>query len=413
MKIMFAVPSYWPSQDGVACITKYLAEGLAERNHQVLIYTSTGNGGLQVLPECESHAGVAIERTRVYVRWPLKLKGRDEKSTREKYYERVCSFEPDVLIVVCAQTWTLDWIVPYLDRIKCAKVFYSHGYSQLSKRDKVWEPLKRRNVLGVYENWIIRRYYRKLYRVIEKFDLAIYLSELNNSYLYSEEYGLVNGRILENAIEDEFFAAGMKHKYDTHHTGGQITVQNNRDSKDYLFVANYNENKNHKMLIDAFAKADIGKSNLIFAGFEANEYSDALQAYSNQLMSGQSDKKVVYNVHLEREQVIDLYRTSDVFVCPSKSETWSIVAHEAAAAAMPIISTDVGIYSEISGAVIVHSVEEMKAAIEELYYDSDARKRHGEAAYEWLNAKGCRVKDKVDWLEEELRRMCAENARVS
>lgn len=398
MKIMFAVPSYWPSQDGVACITKYLAEGLAKRGHEVLIYTSAGNGGLQILPEHECYEGVSIERTRVYVRWPLRLKGRDDKSTGKRYYERVCSFRPDVLIVVCAQTWTLDWIIPYLDEIKCVKVFYSHGYSRLSEQDQIWEPLKHRNLLGVYEKWKIKKYYQKLYKELEKFDLSVYLSELNNSYQYSEEHKLSNGKVLENAIEDVFFDGKIRHQY------GECS----KDSVDYLFVANYSENKNHKMLIDAFAKADIGKSSLIFAGFEGNQYLNDLQEYSNILLAECTDRKVVYHVHLEREQVIELYRTSDVFVCPSKSETWSIVAHEAAAAAMPIISTDVGIYSEIAGSVIVHSVEEMKEAMEEMYHDPTSRKRHGESAYQWLLEKGCRVKDKVDWLEDELKRLCKE-----
>lgn len=409
MKIMFAVPSYWPSQDGVATITRYLAEGLAKRGHEILIYTSAGNGGLQILPEQECHEGAAIERTRVYVRWPLRMKGRDDKSTRKRYYERVCSFAPDVLIVVCAQTWTLDWIAPYLDRLPCAKVFYSHGYSRLENKGRMWEQAKRRNVLGVYENWKINRYYRKLYRVIEKFDLAIYLSELNNSYRYSEEHGLTNGKVLENAIEDVFFDAGIKHVYDAN-TQNMLQAG---DSIDYLFVANYNENKNHEMLIDAFAKADIGKSNLIFVGFEANEYSNALQIYSDKLMTGQTGKRVVYNVHLDREEIIDLYRTSNVFVCASKSETWSIVAHEAAACAIPIISTDVGVYSEIEGAIIVHSTEEMKEAIEKTYHNYDVRRWHGEAAYRWLKNKGCRVKDKVDWLEVELKKMCTEGTIAS
>lgn len=396
MRIMFAVPSYWPSQDGVAFITKYLAEGLAGRNHEVLIYTSAGNGGLQVLPEKECHGGVSIERTRVYVRWPLRLKGRDKKSTKRRYFERICSYAPDVLIVVCAQTWTLDWVIPYLDKISCVKVFYSHGYSHLAKQDQIWEQLKHRNLLGAYENWKIRRYYRKLYRDLEKFDLAIYLSELNNAYLYSREHRLANGKVLENAIEDTFFESKVKHEYKEY----------GKESIDYLFVANYSENKNHRMAIDAFAKAKIGRSNLIFAGFESNPYLESLQNYSSRQLAKCTDKKVVYNVHLEREQIIALYKNADVFVCPSKSETWSIVAHEAAAAAVPIISTDVGIYSEIEGAVIVHSVEEMKEAMELLYYDFEARKSHGEAAYRWLNTKGCRVNDKVDWLEEELTKLC-------
>ena len=108
MKIMFAVPSFWPSQDGVANITGYLARGLAERGHEILIFTSAGKSGLQVLPESETYQGMRIERMRVEMRWPLKLKGRDEKSCPARYLEQIRKFSPDVLVVVCAQTWTLD-----------------------------------------------------------------------------------------------------------------------------------------------------------------------------------------------------------------------------------------------------------------------------------------------------------------
>ena len=83
MLILFAVPSYWPSQDGVANITGYLAEGLVKRGHEVLILTSAGNGGLQELPDKEEHNNVKIERMRIYVRWPLRLKGRDKESTKK------------------------------------------------------------------------------------------------------------------------------------------------------------------------------------------------------------------------------------------------------------------------------------------------------------------------------------------
>ena len=72
MRIMFAVPSYWPSQDGVAYITGYLAQGLAARGHDVFVLTSAGNGGLQKLPEYEGHENVQVSRMRIYTRWPLK-----------------------------------------------------------------------------------------------------------------------------------------------------------------------------------------------------------------------------------------------------------------------------------------------------------------------------------------------------
>lgn len=400
MRIFFAVPSYYPSQDGVANITGYLAEGLAARGHEVLIFTSAGNGGLQKLPYKEEHKGVMIERMRVYVRWPLRLRGRDKESTRKVYLKRIRSFEPDVLVVVCSQTWTFDWIMPYLDKIKCPKVFYSHGYSKWMDKYTYKDQLLRKNILGVWEQYLCKKYYDKLYKYIDKYDLAIYLSDQNNAVKYAERHGLTNGKVLENAIEDVFFSTEMKHEY-----------KDVPEEIRFLFVANYSENKNHEMLIKAYSEASIGKSRLIFVGFEENAYSDYLKDYTKKVLRQEQEKRVEFNVHLTREQVIDLYRTSDIFVCPSKSETWSIVAHEAAAAAMPIISTDVGIYSEIDGVLIVRNGKEMQSAVELLYHSQEERKKRGLAAREWLMTRHCRTKDKVDWLEEALKKLAETEER--
>ena len=90
MRIFIAVPSYWPSQDGVANITGYLAEGLAKSGHDILVLTSAGNGGLQKLPNKEEHNKVNIERMRIYVRWPLKLKGRVLQFLEKRMQEEIC-----------------------------------------------------------------------------------------------------------------------------------------------------------------------------------------------------------------------------------------------------------------------------------------------------------------------------------
>lgn len=393
MKIMFAVATYWPSQDGVANITGYLAEGLAARNHEVLVYTGTGNGGTLHLPEREVHAGVNIERIRVYVRWPLKIRACDNRSTRKAYLAKIRDYQPDILVIVCSQTWTLDWIRASLCEIECPKVFYCHGYSLLKEHYPYREKLKQRNLLGVWEQYLCQKYYDTLYKDIAKFDLAIYLSINNNAEQYAREHGLTNGKVLENAIEDVFFEPGMKHEYKEESREEEIC---------FLSIANYNDNKNQQMIIEAYEKARIGRSKLFLAGYERNKYLDSLKIYAAEHFREQPQKEVVFHVHLEREQIVALYKMVDVFVCSSKSETWSITAHEAAAAALPIISTDVGIYSEIPGTIIVHSVEEMKDAIERLYYSFAKRKQCGEAAYRWLHGRNCRTADKVDWFEGEL-----------
>lgn len=392
MKIMFAVPSYWPSQDGVAHITEYLAEGLADRGNEVLIYTSAGNGGLQILPENESHAGVQIERTRVYVNWPLKMEGRDETSTKKKYYERICSYKPDVLVVVCSQTWTLDWIMPYLDKLDCVKVFYSHGYSGLDRGNLWIEKLKHRNIVGVYEEWKIKRYYQRLYQIINKFDLAIYLSEMNNSYLYAQEKGLSNGKVLENAIEDIFVTEDMRHLQDFFY----------RPEIQFLYVANYNDNKNQDMLLKAFCDAKIKNATLQFTGFEENDYLIMLREHLRQWMPQNTTKTVVFNVHLSREQIYELYRTSDVFVSTSKSENCPIVHCEAAATGMAVISTNVGDVSLKDGILLIDDVKQLQEAMEHLYNNREEIQARGERLRTYMLGRKCRVKDKIDWLEKEL-----------
>ena len=323
----------------------------------------------------------------------MKLKGRDSVSAPRYYFERVNSFNPDVLIVVCSQTWTLDWLIPCLDHIQCVKIFYSHGYSRLWQNNLMLEKLKKRNVLGAFEEWKVYRYYKRLHRIISEFDLAIYLSELNNSYLYAEENGLSNGKVLENAIEDIFVSEKMRHSQDSFQ----------RPDIRYLYVANYSDNKNQDMLLKAFCEAEIENAVLQFVGFEENDYLVMLREHLKQWMTEQGTKRVVFHVHLSREQIYELYRTSDVFVCTSRTENCPIVHCEAAATGMAIISTNVGDVSLKDGILLIENEQQLCEAIERLYNNRDEISVRGEKLRKYMLGRNCRVTDKVDWLESELK----------
>lgn len=401
MKIMFAVPSFWPSQDGVAHITEYLAEGLASRGHEIFVLTSAGNGGLQVLPETEEHAGVKIERMRIYVQWPLTLKGRDDKSTRKVYREKIREFQPDILVVVCSQTWTLDWIVDELDKIECVKVFYSHGYSRWEKSDRIAEKLKSRNIIGVYEELKVKWYYTKLYQWIRKFECAIYLSELNNSYSYAIKYGLTNGMILENAIEDVFLKKEMLHSKEQFY----------QEKLQFLYVANYNDNKNQDMLLEAFCKSDMQNVTLHFTGFEENDYLKMLRQHLKEWLPENSTKKVIFHVHLSRQQIYELYRECCVFVSTSKSENCPIVHCEAAACGMAVVSTNVGDVSLKDGIVLINTEKELKEALEYLNENRQEAFERGVRLRKYMLSRGCREIDKIDCLESKLRSLVSKKDR--
>ena len=391
MKIMMVPPCYWPSLDGVTRITKYLAEGLAQRGHEVFILTSAGDGGLHELPYEEEHNGVKIKRMRVYVRWPLQLKGRDNLSTPQRYYKEIDEYKPDVLVVICAQTWTMDWIIPYLGRINCVKVFYSHGYSAWLKQYRIKEELVNRNIVGAIQEWKKKRCYESFHKVVGKFERAIYLSEDNNSNKYAVKYNLHNGKVLENAIDDVFFEESMYHDKDSFY----------KDMIQFLYVANYNDNKNQKMLVEAFCEADIQNAVLQLVGYEENEYLRNMHEYVNEHLNVNSGKIVIFNYRKSREEIYDLYRNSNVFVSTSKSENSPIVHREAAATGMAVISTDVGDVSRMEGIILVEDGQELKNVLEKVVSDRTYVAEKAECIHNYVIQRKLSVDDKVEWLETE------------
>ncbi len=403
MRIMFAVATYWPFQDGVSQVTRYLAEGLAKKGHEVLVYTGTGNLKAHNLARREVHEGVEIVRIDVFVRWPLTIRGRNRESTPRAYFEKVRDWKPDVLIAVCAQTWPLDWLVPYLDRIACKKVFFSHGYSHLQKHYRIREELHNRNVLGAWIEYRKKRYYGTLYRVVGKFDLALYLLEENNACRYAKHHGLQNGKVLENAVEDVFFSDRMRHE--------------KREKREicFLYVANYNENKNQGMVLQAFVKASMDKASLVFVGSQENAYLERLRREAGAgregcpdagqaiRIPGKGEKQVIFCVGLTRQEIYERYQKADVFVCGSRSENAPIVHREAAAAGMAVVSTPVGSVEKMDGILIVQDAGQMCAAMERLSAHREEVYERGERLRQYILQKKCRIPDKVDWLENQLR----------
>ena len=389
MKIMFAVGSYCPSQDGVAMITKYLVEGLKKKGHDVFVFTSAGDGGRQILPKEEVINDVPVKRMRVFVRWPMKLKGIDEESNPQRYIKEIKDYDPDILVVICSQTWTLDWLIPHLDEIKCKKVFYSHGFSAMKDHYPIKELLQKRNVIGALRELKTKRYYAKLPSVLEHFDSIIALSELNNSYIYCKERS-IPVKILENAINSRFLDDDMCHTY-----------EDNKPGLQFLYVANYNDNKNQEMLLKAFCRANIENCTLEFTGFEENDYLRKLRDEEKE-WNHSGNNNVVFNVHLDREQIYKLYKDSDVFVSVSRSENSPIVHREAAATGMAIISTDTGDVRLLDGIRIVNSDKELTEAIETFYNDRNELSERGKRLRRYMIDRKSTIDDKVDWFEKEL-----------
>lgn len=388
LKIMILVDTYYPLQDGVQTVTQYIAEGLA-KNHDVLVITSLRDG---MEKSCEYHS-VRIERIRAK-RNPYTLHMVGERKAMQ---ERVRSFCPDALIVVGIQNWGYDWLKKRLDRYPGKKILYTHGASCLEDYS-VWKRLRmfrpRRQILAdllkIYAEGYWKHYKEKLPKYMGRFDKVTYLYEKDDLYLYMKPYGLKNGMILENAVEDIFFER-------------KAYLVNERKPLVFINVSSYAERKNQKLILKAFYDAKIPESRLVLIGSRETPYYRELKEYYEKLKEeGISlNRQIQILCGLERKKILEIYREADVYIAASEWEAMSISLCEAAAAGMPILTTDTGHASSIPGVFLCNTEEDFIEKMRLLYQDPMIRASRGKMAYEYA-VLNYTIQNKVDRLEKVL-----------
>ena len=369
MKIVFAVHTYYPERNGVQAVTQYLAEGLARRQHDVLVITEK-----KELRDEEFAGGVLIKRISV------KKKGFSFTGDKKKYLEYIQKYDPDVFVCVCTQSWTFDWIADEIETFSCTKILYTHGFSSLQKKYPLVTDLVCGRFRAFHYHYYWKRYYDKAWRIINKFDIETHLSENNISVWYSKEHGILNGVVMENAVEDIFF---------------EMNTEQQTENIQYIYIANYDDNKNQKMVLNSFLKAKVLNGKLILAGAGEKQYFEELKnSWEDQKQDYPlANVEILYNI--SRNQVYKLYQQSQVFVCGSRKEQYPIMLCEAAAAGLAIISTKVGHAETVPGIETVDSETEMIDKIKWISEQKNERKQKSEQLRAYAK-EHYRIKGKID-----------------
>lgn len=386
MKIMFLASSYFPAQDGVSQVTQYLAEGLAKK-HEVFVIATRKDYG-----ETEERNGVRIERIRARRnRFTCRCQGE-----RKRVRDSIFRYQPDVLIIVGVQVWGYDWFKRKLDQLSGKKVLMTHGCSCLGEYH-VWEQVRqvrfRRQIvadlLRVNNEWYWKKYQKTLAKDMARFHLVSYLFEGEDLYGYSKRAGLQNAMILENATEDFFFER-------------KAYVVDEKKEIVFINVSTYEERKNQKMILQAYHKANLPNTRLVLIGSKETEYYRELAGMKEKI-EGDSEWKGCVDIYagLTRGQVLELYKSADIYVSASSWEAMSISICEAAAAGLLILSTNVGHVAQIPGVLFFDSVEELRELMERAYREPDVRRENGMCAYAYAE-ENYRTQKKVDQLESAL-----------
>lgn len=390
MKILFLTATYWPAQDGVSVVTQYLAEGLARR-HEVSVLATRRD-----YVQKEVHEKVEIQRIQAArSMWTCTFRGEKKKAR-----DCILEYQPDVLIIVGIQTWCYDWFVGNLEHLPGKKMLMTHGSSCLGEYH-VWSKIKqirlRRRILADLIDVNFERYWKKYQKAlpegISKFDVVSYLFEGEELYERMRRLGLHNSMILENATQDFFFDRKAYHT-------------DNKKELVFINVSTYEERKNQKMILQAYSEAALPGTRLVMIGSRKTEYYQELLEMKQKIESADSFVgKIELHVGIPREQVLEIYKSADVYVSASSWEAMSISLCEAAAGGLLILSTDVGHVSQIPGVQLFGTKEELKDLMQEAYADSGKRRECGRLSYEYAE-QNYRIQRKVELLEEKLIKIC-------
>lgn len=191
--------------------------------------------------------------------------------------------------------------------------------------------------------------------------------ELAKSKMRADNIFLVNGVGFNNKFNKKNEVAD-RHAYKKKYGINENTIM-------LLSVGELNDNKNHRLVIEALS--DLREKNVVYYIAGEGDLHDKLEEYVKEKNLDNTVKILGF-----REDVDELMRAADIFVFPSKREGLSVSLMEAMASSLPCIVSDVRGNNDLideNGGILFESnnLEELKRALIKLLYNDDKREIMG------------------------------------
>jgi glycosyltransferase involved in cell wall biosynthesis len=207
---------------------------------------------------------------------------------------------------------------------------------------------------------------KTIIRVLNKADAI--LCENNNFKDFLVSQGL-NSKIItlvRNGINIDFFQPGDSMKVRKY-----LGLKN--DQMILLSIGNLNKNKNHALLINAFAEIVTSKTPLNLYIIGEGEEQDGLKKQIKEL---KLEHKIILLGLLDHKSISEWMKAADIFILPSRSEGTPNSLLEAMASGLPVIASQVGGIPEL-----------IQENIEGLLFESDSKEELKEKLYKLIKDK--------------------------
>ncbi len=386
MKILLACEHYYPYSGGVAKYMQELGEGLTELGHNVSVATShhLGRKGL-------SFSGITII--------PFEISGNlvnGFTGDTQKYQDFLLQGDFELFIVMAAQQWTFDLVVPIIDKIRARMIHIPCGYSYLGSEK--------------YED-----FYEKVGSILHHFSALVFHSNNYKDIEFARKFKLQNIYVIPAGVNLKEFVFDKT-----------IDIKKELNIPEYSFVfLNVGAppfNKGQLELLKAYKKARFEFSTTLVLNSQYKTSQGVLYFFKEcvKLLLGKSifniilsskfifskNKKVIL-CNLKRKKLISLYFASDLFVLPSHIEYSPLVIFESMAAGVPYLVNPVGNCEEIiewtkagylindvtvKGEFKIADVEKLSSQLEILSQKKSELKALG------ARGKAC-IEEKFNWTE--------------
>jgi len=350
MKILMICHYMLPHRGGIEIVVDKLTKGFSRRGHKIIIVTAQVAGGARYEQEGNRH----IFRVRALdpllhlgVHYPI--------------------FAPNIISL-------LKKLIHYVDIVHIQGMIYHNSLTALLLAHTIKRPI----VLTEHAGFVT--YKNPLLNIIQL--LAIH--SLGKLALSWSNKIIVHDKIVKEIIssmgikEDKLVNIPLGVDTSIFHCVSEKRKKEIRQKLGWdqypkvLFVGNFVARKRINLLLEVLD----GSFDLVLCG-------------EGSLPIPQSSKHLLIYPAMDHYQLAEFYQASDLFVVPSKVETFCIVAYEAMACGLPVIMTYDLLHLTIAQSGLVTFVpatpERLREAIHELLADKEKRQEIGLKGAEWVH----------------------------
>jgi glycosyltransferase involved in cell wall biosynthesis len=326
MKILIAADLHWPTINGVATFSRNLAQGLADRGHEVVVIAPSQRRSGRSSEEVD--VNYVIKRT-ASVPFPFYQNFRISLAPQMEIRRIFQEFQPDIVhLQMCltignvTQRYALKYGIPI--------VATNHAIpDNLLDNLRLLAPMSR--PIGYVMTEYGVRFHRKVDYVTLPTQSAI--------GMFGEERLSVPVEPVSNGIDlSKFTPTKAKQsvigKFHIPHNKPVITYVGRTDAEKHLYV-----------LIEAFARTlreAKTEPHLLVVGAGTD-----LERMKNLTYELRIHSHVTFTGRVTDEEIIELHKVGDVFAMPSPAELQSIATLDAMASGKPVVAVDAGALSEL------------------------------------------------------------------